>query len=479
MAELNQAILFCNGWIGYVLIALLLGTGLFFCVRTGLVQLRLFKRSIQEMVSGIGQRKPGEISPFQAFATGLASRVGAGNIVGVAVALGMGGPGAIFWMWITALVGMASSLIECSLAQLYKERQEDGTFRGGPAYYIQLGLGQRWLGIVFALALVLCFGLVFNAVQTNSIAGVITPTYGVPHWVIGLVLVALTAPVIFGGMRSVGVVAEVLVPLMAGAYLLFAGYAVVANIGQLPDVLLRIFQGAFGYDQAVGGFTGAVFASAITKGINRGLFSNEAGMGSAPNAAAAAAAPHPVTQALMQMLGVFIDTIIVCSATAFMILTSGEMATADVQGAALTQAALEHHTGFIGRHFLAVAMFFFCYSSILGNYAYAEGNVHFINRHPVLIILFRLLVLGMVYFGAVGTVPLIWNLADFSQAFMAILNLVAIMLLSGIALRLLRDYEDQVREGKPAVFTRDRIKDIPGKLSGDVWAPEREKTPGT
>ncbi|MGE9297403.1 MAG: alanine/glycine:cation symporter family protein [Puniceicoccales bacterium] len=470
MLWLNEAITSINGilW-GYVLIYLLLGAGIYFTVRSRFVQVRLLWQSFREMRSGMVSGE-GSITPFQAFATGLASRVGTGNIAGVAIAISLGGPGAVFWMWMTGLVGMASSLVECSLAQLFKVPHGDNTFRGGPAYYIERGLGSRGMGIAFALALILCFGFVFNAVQTNSIAAVISVTYSVPDWVIGMALVAMAGPVIWGGVRCVAVLAGVLVPIMAVAYLLLAGYVVIANIGELPGVIVMILKSAFGLQEAAGGLTGFAVAQAMSMGIKRGLFSNEAGMGSAPNAAATASASHPIGQGLLQMLGAFVDTLIVCTATAIMILTS-EAYGPDAAGigARLTQSALEEQVGVFGKHFLAIAMFFFGFSSIIGNYAYAEGNVDFIRRSPKIILIFRILVLGMVYFGAVGSVPMIWNMADMSQGIMAIINLVAILLMGGVSMKLLKDYESQLGEKEPPQFTRDRMPELESKIAPDVW----------
>ncbi|WP_269539405.1 alanine/glycine:cation symporter family protein [Cerasicoccus fimbriatus] len=472
MQWLNEAIKGINGilW-GYLLIYLLLGVGFYFTVRSRFVQVRLFVQSFREMFGGV-KGVDGGISPFQAFATGLASRVGTGNIAGVAVAISLGGPGAIFWMWMTALVGMASSVVECSLAQLYKVKHgdDDNTFRGGPAYYIQQGIGSRPMGIAFALALVLCFGLVFNAVQTNSIRVVLQEAYGFPAWTVGLGVTLLAAPAIFGGVRSVAVIAGVLVPVMAVVYLAMAGYSVIRHIADVPGVFMLIVKSAFGLQEAAGGLTGFAVSQAMTMGIKRGLFSNEAGMGSAPNAAATATANHPVGQALLQMLGAFIDTIVVCSATAFMILLSGAYDPAvSTVGPELTQLALTDEIGAFGKHFLAVAIFFFGYSSILGNYAYAEGNVEFIHRSPRAIFVFKLIVLGMVYFGAVGKAPLVWNMADMSQGIMAIINLVAILLLGGVAMKLLRDYESQLGGKGMPEFKRSNLPELEDKLHKDVW----------
>ncbi len=456
---------------GYVLVFILLGAGFYFTIRSRCVQLRLFRRSVVEMLAGIRHRKPGDISPFQAFATGMASRVGMGNIAGVAIAIKLGGPGAVFWMWMTALLGMASSLIECTLAQVYKEPHPDGTFRGGPAYYIRKGLGQSWLALIFVFSLLLAFGLIFNAMQSNAIAGMLKEAYQLdPVWV-GVGLVVLTGPIIWGGIRKVGMVSEWMVPVMAGGYILLTAYVLVRNFSAIPEVLLLIVKSAFGFGPAAAGLTGYAVAQAVIMGVRRGLFSNEAGMGSAPNAAAAASATHPVNQALMQMLGVFVDTIIICTCTALLILLSGyDWRAGEAAGVAITARALATQVGGWSIHFLAWAVFFFAFSSIIGNYAYAEGNVDFLSKRPWLMTVFRLMVLGMVYFGAVAKVDLVWQLGDISQALMTIINVVAILLLSGIAFRTLKDYERQVALGKEKVhFDRNVLGEDANTLSEGVW----------
>ncbi len=456
---------------GKVLIWLLLGTGAWFTLRLGFIQIRFFGRGWGEMVAGFRHRQPGDISPYQAFATGMASRVGTGNIVGVAMAISMGGPGAVFWMWMTALLGMSSAIVESTLAQVYKVPHGDRTFRGGPAYYIQMGLGQRWLGILFALALLLAFGFVFNAIQANSIAVSIHDAYGIPPFVVGIGLVLLTAPIIFGGIRSVAVVAEWMVPVMAIFYLLLTLYALATNLPAIPGVLARIVKSAFGFGPAAAGFLGYSISQGMMMGVKRGLFSNEAGMGSAPNAAATASASHPAAQGFLQMFGVFIDTIVVCTCTALLILLSGVFVEGGaLTGVALTRAALEAHVGGWGRHFLVLAIFFFAFSTVIGNYAYAEGNVDFLKQSRILVVVFRLLVLAMVYAGSVSSVPFVWNLGDFSQALMAIINLAAILLMSGIAIKVIRDYEQQVRAGvEMPVFSRARVPEIEAQLHRDTW----------
>lgn len=327
----------------YVLIALLLGAGAWFTLRFRMIQLRALFLSMR-LVGSKGE--PGSISSFQAFATGLASRVGTGNIAGVAVAMTVGGPGAIFWMWMTALVGMSSAFVEATLAQIFKVSHHDGTYRGGPAYYIQIGLRSRGFGVLFSLSLILAFGFVFNAVQANAIAEAFNTSFGVSRAAVGLALVALTAPIIFGGIRRIAHVAQVIVPVMAIGYLALAVYAVATHVALVPDMIVLIVKSAFGLEQAAGGLSGYAVSQAVSIGVKRGLFSNEAGMGSAPNAAATASTRHPVTQGLIQMLGVFVDTIVICSATAFVILLSGQYEPGtSMAGAALTQRAISSHVG--------------------------------------------------------------------------------------------------------------------------------------
>ncbi|MCW3481542.1 sodium:alanine symporter family protein [Neisseriaceae bacterium JH1-16] len=454
---------------GYLLIYLLIGTGLYFTVRMGALQLRLFGRGWTEMVGGRGHRAPGDISPFQAFATGLASRVGTGNIAGVAIAIAVGGPGAVFWMWMTAILGMASAFAESTLAQLFKTNHHDNSFRGGPAYYIQKGLGQRWLGMVFAFCLVLAFGLVFNAVQANSIVAATQGAWGWDKYLVGAGLVLLTAPIIFGGVRSVARVAELIVPAMALLYIALTLYIVLVHLTELPGVLMMIIESAFGLNQTAGGLAGYSVSQAMMLGIKRGLFSNEAGMGSAPNAAATATTKHPATQGIMQMFGVFVDTVVICSCTAAIILLSG-VHESGLNGVQLTQKAIESQVGSWGGQFLAVAMFLFAFTSIIGNYAYAEGNVEFIKNRPGVILAFRLLVLGMVFFGAVGSLPLVWDMADLSMGLMALINLVAIVLLSKYVFVVQKDYEQQLKAGiKEPVLDVKQYPELAAKIHQDVW----------
>ncbi|MCS4533889.1 alanine/glycine:cation symporter family protein [Neisseria montereyensis] len=465
----HEFINYVSGHLWNGLIFLLLGTGLFFTLATGFVQIRLFARSIKEMLGGreVGD-DPHGITPFQAFVTGLASRVGVGNIGGVAIAITLGGPGAVFWMWVTALIGMSSAFAESSLAQLFKIRDhENGHFRGGPAYYISQGLKQRWAGILFALSLIFCFGLVFNAVQSNSIVAATEVAWGWNKHAVGVGLVIFTAPIIFGGIRRVSRVAEAIVPAMALIYLLLAFYVIIMNISEVPRVFGMIFGSAFELKAAGGGLVGAISA-AMMNGIKRGLYSNEAGQGSAPNAAAAADVKHPVSQGVIQMLGVFVDTIIVCSCTAFLVLLAN-FNPGELTGVQLTQAAIVNHVGAWGADFLAVVLFLFAFSTIIGNYSYAESNIQFINSHWLLLAIFRMCVLGMVYFGAVNSVPLVWDMADLSMGIMALINLIAILALSPLVFLLLKDYNGKLKMGKEPVFKLSEHPVLKRRFKSDIW----------
>jgi alanine or glycine:cation symporter, AGCS family len=470
MGWINEIVDKGNSWIWsfYCLIPLLLITGFYFSVRLRFIQIRLFGTGMREAF----RRSDEGISSFAAFATGLASRVGTGNIAGVAIAIQLGGPGAVFWMWVTALIGMASAFAESSLAQLFKVRHaEDGSFRGGPAYYIQYGLGSRFFGIIFSLCLISAFGFAFNSVQANSIVAAMQGAYGFDAKWVAVVLVVLTAAIIFGGLRRVVRSAEIMVPVMAIIYLGVALYIVFANISHLPAVIALIIKSAFGFREAAGGIVGAMIAQAMSMGIRRGLFSNEAGMGSAPNAAAVATTKHPASQGLVQMTGVFFDTMVVCSCTAFIVLMSGVGLdpNSKLSGVQLTQAAVNSQIGDWGRHFMAVAIGLFAYSSVVGNYAYAEGNVDFIYKNKIVLFIFRLLVLGMVYFGCVQELKTVWNMADLSMGLMAIVNLIAILLLSRYALRLARDYIGQRAAGKEPVFDLSQHPEMAKKLPKGAW----------
>lgn len=443
----------------YILIAGLIIMGIYFSIRSRFVQFRYFFEMFRILtdratISADGKRG---ISSFQAFCVSTASRVGTGNLAGVATAIAVGGPGAVFWMWLIAFLGAASSFVESTLAQIYKIKDKDG-FRGGPAYYMERGLNKRWMGILFAVIITFCFGLVFNSVQSNTISLAFHEAFGLDKWMIGFILAVMTAAIIFGGIKRIAHVSQVIVPVMAVLYLILAIFILFMNLGKVPELISMILTNAFGIREAAGGGIGA----AIMMGIKRGLFSNEAGMGSAPNAAATAGVTHPVKQGLIQTLGVFTDTILICSATAFIILLSGAHSTPGLDGIQLTQAALSTHVGSWATAFVGVAIFLFAFSSIIGNYYYGETNIEFIRTSPMALFLYRLAVIGMVIFGATGEFSLVWGLADLFMGFMAIINLIAISMLAKIAIVALKDYKLQREAGKDPVFYQDSIPGLEG-----------------
>ncbi|WP_027896875.1 alanine/glycine:cation symporter family protein [Zestomonas thermotolerans] len=458
-----------NGLIwGKILIWLLVGAGIYFTLRLGLIQLRHFGHTFS-VLKGSRQSDEAGISSFQALCTSLAARVGTGNVAGVAVAITLGGPGAIFWMWVIALVGMATGFVEATLAQLFKVRDKNGQYRGGPAYYMEKGLGARWMGVLFCLFLILAFGFVFNSVQANTISGALQGAFGIPLWLSGSAVMILTALIIFGGLRSIARFAELAVPFMAVAYLLMAIGLIVMNIGEIPGILVQIVKSAFGFQEAAAGGMGA----AIMNGFKRGLFSNEAGMGSAPNAAASATPypPHPASQGYVQMAGVFIDTLLICSASAAIILLAGPQ---PGEGIMLVQNALTNQVGDWGKYFLAVIILFFAFTSIVANYFYAENCLVFLEHNKASgLLVFRLLVLGMVMFGALASLPFVWNLADLFMGLMAITNLIAILLLSNLAIKLARDYNQQRRAGKLPTFDPSQYPEIQARLEPGIWDAPR------
>lgn len=448
----------------YVLIGALLILGLYFTIRTKFVQVRLFGEMFRLIVEKKDHHSDG-VSPFQAFTISAASRVGTGNVAGVALAIGIGGPGAVFWMWLIALIGMATAFIESTLAQVYKVK-DGSAFRGGPAYYMEKALGWRKLGIVFAILLTLAFGFIFNAVQANTISQSFHSVFNIPTWTVGIGLVLLTAIIIFGGVHRIVQVTQFIVPIMATFYIGIALFIVVINITEVPNMFKLIVTHAFGIEQIAGGGIGA----ALMQGVRRGLFSNEAGMGSVPNAAATASVSHPAKQGLVQSLGVFFDTIVVCSATAFIILLSGLYVDAGDDGILLTQAAMEMQVGTWAPYFVAIAIMFFAFSSVIGNYYYGETNIEFINAHKSWMTLYRLAVLGMVMFGALAKVALVWDLADLFMGLMAIINLFVIAILGKIAFRVLDDFTEQRIQGKNPVF---HASSIPGLKGAECWEDEK------
>lgn len=472
--ELNDLITSVNDAVwGYVLIAALVGCGLWFTWRTRFVQFRmvgemfrlLTESAVDSLETRVSEQSPQRrISSFQAFAVSVATRVGTGNLAGVATAIAIGGPGAIFWMWVIALLGAATAFVESTLAQLFKQPHKD-SFIGGPAYYIRWGLHRRWMAVLFAILITLQFGLSNNSIQANTICGAMQEAFGwSPVWV-GAALALMALFIVFGGIQRIAKVSAVLVPLMAVGYLILAVVIVIMNIGLVPHVLKVIVQDAFGVAQVTGGGLGAT----IMIGVKRGLFSNEAGEGSAPNVAATAATSHPVKQGLIQSLGVFTDTLLVCSCTAFIILISGLYQVPELNGIALTQAALQSEVGAFGPTFIAIAIFLFAFSSIIGNYYYGEANIRFITSNTTVMTVYRLCSGGlMVIFGALASFELVWNIVDLFMAFLTACNLVAIVLLGRYAFRLLDDYRRQKRQGiKDPTFHRSQLPEIEAEI--ECW----------
>lgn len=462
-----------NNWISgindllwsYVLIIMLLGCAFRFTFKTRFVQFRMFREMIRVLGDSANKAHEGEkhISSFQAFAVSLASRVGTGNLAGVATAVAIGGPGAVFWMWIIALLGSASAFVESTLAQLYKRKGKD-SFIGGPAYYMRYGLGLKWMGTLFAILTSVTFGFAFNSVQSNTICAAMQGSFGFDPKIIGAILTTLTLAIIFGGIQRIAKVSSVIVPIMALGYVVLASGIVLFNITELPAVIKLIVSSAFGWEQAAGGTIGA----ALMQGIKRGLFSNEAGMGSAPNVAATASVTHPVKQGLIQTLGVFTDTLLICTCTAFIILFSGAPLDGSVNGVQLTQHALTLEVGKAGGIFVAIAILLFAFSSIIGNYYYGEANIRFITPKKNVLYIYRLAVGGMVMFGALASLELAWSLADITMAFMTICNLVAISLLGKQAFLLLHDYIAQKRSGiKSPVFDKNKLPELKDKA--ECW----------
>lgn len=455
----------------YVLIAVLVSCGIWFTWKTRGVQFRmvgemfrLLADSATSGTSGLSDKDKGHkhISSFQAFAVSVATRVGTGNLAGVATAIAVGGPGAVFWMWCIALLGSATAFVESTLGQLFKQRDHD-SFVGGPAYYIMRGLHCKWMAYLFAILITLTFSLSYNSIQSNTICGAMQTAFGWEPLVVGSVIAALALLIVFGGIHRIANVSAVLVPLMAIGYFVLTIVIVIMNIGLLPHVLKVIVTNAFGLEQGIGGALGV----AVLNGVKRGLFSNEAGEGSAPNAAATATVTHPVKQGLIQALGVFTDTLLVCSCTAFVILISGLYETPELNGIALTQAALQSEIGNFGPIFIAVAICLFAFSSIIGNYYYGEANIRFMTSNRLVLIVFRVLSGGvLVMFGALSSLEIVWSLGDLCMALVTACNLVAILALGKYPFRLLTDYIHQKRAGiKEPVFHKKLLPEIEQDLT--------------
>ncbi|MCS1351958.1 sodium:alanine symporter family protein [Mechercharimyces sp. CAU 1602] len=452
----------------YILIGLLLGAGVYFTIRMKFGQMRYFREMIRVLAEkpSFDKKDKNQISSLQAFMIGAATRIGTGNVAGVATAIAAGGPGAVFWMWLVAVLGGATAFVESTLAQIYKVKDEVG-YRGGPAYYIQKQIGSKWMSRAFAIGIIVSFGLVFNSVQSNTIAEAFTGSFSINPMVIAIVLTVLTGVIIFGGVARIARFSEKVVPVMAVFYMVLALYVTFSNFTEIPAMLLLIFKSAFGFEEVVGGGMGA----AISMGVKRGLFSNEAGMGSAPNAAATAEVSHPVKQGFIQAMGVFFDTLLVCTATASIILLSGKQGSAELTGVNLTQAAMGEHFGSWAGGFLAIAILTFAFSSIVGSYYYGEANIGFVSKRKASLYVYRIAALGMVAFGALASLQLVWSLADLAMALMAFINLVAILIIGKYAFAALRDYMEQRKQGKDPVFYAHKIEGLKGV---ECWQEDQE-----
>lgn len=446
------------------LVVLCIGVGVYFSFATGFLQVRYLKDMVKLLFGGGSSTKG--VSSFQAFAMALSGRIGTGNIAGVATAIAMGGPGAVFWMWLIAFLGSASAYVEATLGQIYKE-VKDGQYRGGPAFYIEKGLGVKWYAVAFAIATILSTALFLPGVQSNSIALGVQNAFNVPVEYTGIGLVVLLGLIIIGGVKRIAKVAEVVVPFMAGAYILMALVIIALNFRDIPAVFGLIFRAAFDFEPAFGGMLGM----AISWGVKRGIYSNEAGQGTAPHAAAAAEVSHPAKQGLVQAFSVYVDTLFVCTATALMILFTGKYNVQNPAGGYLvehipgaeigseyTQHAVAHHFPSIGAGFVALALFFFVFTTIMAYYYMAETNLSYLDKRGKqrwAVWLLRALILFATYYGTVKTAELAWTIGDVGVGLMAWLNLIAIVLLRKPALKALKDYRKQKAEGKDPVFDAD------------------------
>ena len=455
----------------YVLITALLAVGVRFTVGSRAVQVRLFRRTLSVLSNIDWKGSDRGISSFQALAVSVAGRVGGGNIAGVAVAITLGGPGALFWMWLIALLGMSTSLFECALAQLYKRRHRDETFRGGPAYVMRYGLGWRVVPVIYSVLLLVTIGFGFNAVQSYVVTTSIESAFGVPAALSGAIMTAIMAIILFGGIRRLAVVSEVVVPAMVIGYLVLAIWVLILNFTDIPRAIALIFSSAFGLEQAVGGGV----AAAVAQGARRGLFSNEAGLGTVPNVAAAADVPHPMSQGLVQSLSVFIDTVILCTATALIILMSSVYGSdgQTVQGVVLTQMAVAEHLGPIGEPLVSIALVLFATTTIAYNAFLGENSIaYFEHLGRWAVPVFRLAVLVMIAWASVQDLGTVFGFADLTMALLALTNLLALWALYPVAISLLRHFEQQSEAGLAPQFSRDEMPEE--ALDPASWPSEQQ-----
>jgi AGCS family alanine or glycine:cation symporter len=451
-----------NATWGWSLIPFLVVLGVFFTLASGWVQFQFFGRMFRVLFPGGQDGGEGHVSSREALLVSVGGRVGGGNIAGVAVAITLGGPGAVFWMWMIALIGMATSLFECSLAQVYKRTDEDGTYRGGPAQYIIHGLGRQfnWLAILYAICLIAAFALGFNAFQGNTVAGAVQDSLGIGRPWTAVALAILTGVVIYGGIKRIAHVADVVVPIMAFGYIAMALFIVLINIGDLPGVIAMIVKNAFGFEEAVGGGMGA----AVAQGLRRGLFSNEAGLGSAPNVAAAAYVRHPIDQGIVQSLSVFIDTIIICSCTAFMILLGDVYVPGaeNIDGVVLTQQSLAAHVGEWSQYFLTGAILLFAFSSIIYNYYLGENALTVFTESPLSRHILRIAIIGLIFLGSAAPgATAVFFFSDPMMGVLALVNLLAIGMLFPVGMRVLNDFRNQLKAGNDhPVFDPAKFSDL-------------------
>lgn len=469
-----ESIIWSNWLVGLCLLA-----GIYFSIRMAFPQVRFFKDMITLLRSG--QTTETGVTPFQAFATSVGGRVGVGNIAGVATAIAIGGPGAVFWMWLSAFLGAGSAFTESALAQAYKVKSGD-VYIGGPAYFIEKGIGMKWYAVLFALATILAPGVLMPSAQTHTIATSVQSGFGINMTITGVILVVLLALIIFGGVKRIGKTAEIIAPFMAIGYVVIAFIIIGANIGRIPEVFSLIFSSAFAMNALYGGIIG----SAIAWGVKRGVYSNEAGQGSGAIVSAAAETDHPASQGLVQAFSVYIDTLVVCSATAFMILITdsynviGEGLAAPITehlpgveyGVLYTQEAVNTLFAGFGDKFIAVSVFLFAFTSLMSYYYQAESNVSYLfPNKPIAITIFRLIFLGTSFYGVLNTSELIWTFGDLGVGIMAWLNIIAILILSNQGIKLLKDYEEQKKQGLDPVFNPATIG-----IKSEVWeAKYKEK----
>lgn len=460
---------------GWALIPILVVFGIFMTLMSGFIQIEFFKRMFRVLSGDNQNQDPNALSARAALLVSVGGRVGGGNIAGVAVAITLGGPGAVFWMWAIAFAGMATSLIECTLAQVYKQSDGDSAFRGGPADYIRRGLGARynWIAVIYAVCLLASFGLGFNAFQGNTVAGAVQESFGIDRLYTGIALVVITAFVVFGGIKRIAKAADVVVPVMAVGYIGLAVLAILLNIGEIPRVFTEIVSSAFGFNEAVAGGMGA----AIANGLRRGLFSNEAGLGSAPNVAATALVRHPVSQGITQSFSVFIDTIIICSCTAFVVLLGDVYVPGaeGIDGVVLTQQSLASHFGDWSKYALTVGILLFAFSSIIYNTYLGENAMAAITKSKEAIIGLRVAILGIVMLGAVApNATSVFFFSDPMMGILAVVNLVALMMLFPTAMRVVDDFRKQLKAGvKRPVFNPDDFQDL--NLDREAWNTARWK----